>query len=55
MLPSGNDAAHMLALHFGGILLQLLYSENEGTENNQNLRMKLEESVAHTSQLICLN
>lgn len=26
MLPSGNDAAHMLALHFGKVLLDLLYS-----------------------------
>lgn len=26
MLPSGNDAAHMLALHFGGVLLELLYT-----------------------------
>ena len=49
MLPSGNDAAHMLALYFGGILLELLYSENENQENNKNLKMKMEESVAHTS------
>jgi hypothetical protein len=49
MLPSGNDAAHMLALYFGGILLELLYSENDNQENNKNLKMKMEESVAHTS------
>ena len=35
MLPSGNDAAHMLALYFGGILLELLYSENDNQENNK--------------------
>jgi D-alanyl-D-alanine carboxypeptidase (penicillin-binding protein 5/6) len=29
MLPSGNDAAHMLALHIGGFLLKVLLEPEE--------------------------
>jgi len=32
MLPSGNDAAHMLALHIGGLLLKVLLESEDQTK-----------------------
>jgi D-alanyl-D-alanine carboxypeptidase len=43
MLPSGNDAAHLLAEHFGGILKKEAEEREENVRKEELIRIKQDE------------
>jgi hypothetical protein len=51
MLPSGNDAAHLLAEHFGGILKKEAEEREETERKEELIRIKQEEEKAAKAAL----
>lgn len=46
MLPSGNDAAHLLAEYFGGLLKKDAEEREERERKEEQARLKIEEEKA---------
>ena len=49
MLPSGNDAAIVLAEHFGGLILEQREMDQKAEEDSRNTTMDTDSNIAQSS------